>query len=215
MVQFSFRRSSAHNILPCVVSVGENPSLSSRSPSYWSNGGCTRDVIPTAAAAVPTDVYSRKVFVGGLPPDIDDGKPCKLATYKPFMLVVFAEEIKCYFEKFGPLTVDWPHKAQTKAYFPPKGEVFKMCQLWVANLELFIVYRLCIPVVPSWILSTQVNQVLFSTNGQVILICIKPNPPGQKGVYLGLVWIEIVMIHVIDSCCRYKFDHGFSLTAIT
>ena len=104
-----------------------------------------RDVIP---AAVPTDVYSRKVFVGGLPPDIDDGKPCKLTTYKCYA-VFFAEEIKCYFEKFGPLTVDWPHKAQTKAYFPPKGEVFKMCQLWVVTLELFVVYRLCIPVVPT------------------------------------------------------------------
>ena len=34
------------------------------------------------------------------------------------------DEIKNYFERFGPLTVDWPHKAQTKAYFPPKGEVF-------------------------------------------------------------------------------------------
>jgi len=42
-----------------------------------------RDVIPAAAAAVPTEVYSRKVFVGGLPPDIDDGKPCKLTALKP------------------------------------------------------------------------------------------------------------------------------------
>lgn len=36
---------------------------------------------------------------------------------------VFADEIKEHFVRFGPLTVDWPHKAQSKAYFPPKGDV--------------------------------------------------------------------------------------------
>ena len=50
------------------------------------------------------------------------------------MFSSIADEIKNYFERFGPLTVDWPHKAQTKAYFPPKGEVFK-CVNW-----LFVVY---------------------------------------------------------------------------
>ena len=52
------------------------------------------------------ETYSRKVFVGGLPHDIDD------------------EQIKRYFIRFGPLTVDWPRKDQTRAYFPPKGYVF-------------------------------------------------------------------------------------------
>uniref|UniRef100_A0A3B4EQG2 Cytoplasmic polyadenylation element-binding protein 4-like n=1 Tax=Pundamilia nyererei TaxID=303518 RepID=A0A3B4EQG2_9CICH len=45
--------------------------------------------------------YSRKVFVGGLPPDID-------------------EEITASFRRFGHLFVDWPHKAESKSYFPPK-----------------------------------------------------------------------------------------------
>ena len=52
--------------------VGENAQASGKTAattSYWSPSG--RDVIP---ATIPTDVYSRKVFVGGLPPDIDDGK---------------------------------------------------------------------------------------------------------------------------------------------
>lgn len=50
---------------------GENVQLPGKTvtTSYWSPS--SRDVIP---ATVPTDVYSRKVFVGGLPPDIDDGK---------------------------------------------------------------------------------------------------------------------------------------------
>lgn len=50
--------------------------------------------------------YSRKVFVGGLPPDIDE------------------EEIKASFRRFGTLLVDWPHKAESKSYFPPKGYAF-------------------------------------------------------------------------------------------
>ena len=35
---------------------------------------------------------------------------------------VCVDEIKEHFVRFGPLTVDWPHKAQSKAYFPPKGK---------------------------------------------------------------------------------------------
>ena len=49
------------------------------------------------------DRYSRKVFVGGLPPDIDE------------------DEITASFRKFGPLCVDWPHKNESKSYFPPKA----------------------------------------------------------------------------------------------
>ena len=52
--------------------VGENAQIQGKTTtatSYWSPS--SRDVIP---ATIPTDVYSRKVFVGGLPPDIDDGK---------------------------------------------------------------------------------------------------------------------------------------------
>ncbi|KAL8596905.1 Cytoplasmic polyadenylation element-binding protein 4 [Nucella lapillus] len=62
--------------------------------------------------------YSRKVFVGGLPPDIDE------------------EEITAAFRRFGPLVVDWPHKAESKSYFPPKGYCFLIFQdeLSVQNL---------------------------------------------------------------------------------
>lgn len=55
--------------------------------------------------------YSRKVFVGGLPPDIDE------------------EEITASFRRFGPLVVDWPHKAESKSYFPPKGYAFLLFQV--------------------------------------------------------------------------------------
>uniref|UniRef100_H3CEF6 Cytoplasmic polyadenylation element binding protein 4a n=1 Tax=Tetraodon nigroviridis TaxID=99883 RepID=H3CEF6_TETNG len=54
--------------------------------------------------------FSRKVFVGGLPPDIDE------------------DEITASFRRFGHLIVDWPHKAESKSYFPPKGYAFLLFQ---------------------------------------------------------------------------------------
>jgi cytoplasmic polyadenylation element-binding protein len=57
-----------------------------------------------------TERFSRKVFVGGLPPDIDE------------------DEITASFRRFGPLVVDWPHKAESKSYFPPKGYAFLLFQ---------------------------------------------------------------------------------------
>ncbi|CAL8310373.1 unnamed protein product [Lota lota] len=54
--------------------------------------------------------FSRKVFVGGLPPDIDE------------------DEITSSFRRFGHLAVDWPHKAESKSYFPPKGYAFLLFQ---------------------------------------------------------------------------------------
>ncbi|KAK6734010.1 hypothetical protein RB195_017653 [Necator americanus] len=52
------------------------------------------------------EIYSRKVFVGGLPIDIEE------------------DELVETFARFGPLVVDWPNKNETKSYFPPKGYVF-------------------------------------------------------------------------------------------
>ena len=37
-------------------------------------------------------------------------------------VVMLAEEITAAFRRFGPLVVDWPHKAESKSYFPPKGK---------------------------------------------------------------------------------------------
>ena len=34
------------------------------------------------------------------------------------------EEIIAHFQRFGPLIVDWPHKQESKSYFPPKGYAF-------------------------------------------------------------------------------------------
>ncbi|XP_013420563.1 cytoplasmic polyadenylation element-binding protein 2 isoform X1 [Lingula anatina] len=64
----------------------------------------------TEAGMERVERFSRKVFVGGLPPDIDE------------------EEITAAFRRFGPLVVDWPHKAESKSYFPPKGYCFLLFQ---------------------------------------------------------------------------------------
>lgn len=65
---------------------------------------------PHSQGSEVTERYSRKVFVGGLPPDIDE------------------DEITTSFRRFGPLVVDWPHKAESKSYFPPKGYAFLLFQ---------------------------------------------------------------------------------------
>ncbi|XP_023617211.1 cytoplasmic polyadenylation element-binding protein 4 isoform X5 [Myotis lucifugus] len=38
------------------------------------------------------------------------------------------DEITASFRRFGPLIVDWPHKAESKSYFPPKGYAFLLFQ---------------------------------------------------------------------------------------
>ncbi|KAH3802917.1 hypothetical protein DPMN_156614, partial [Dreissena polymorpha] len=58
--------------------------------------------VNTSPGCERVERFSRKVFVGGLPPDIDE------------------EEITLAFRRFGPVVVDWPHKAESKSYFPPK-----------------------------------------------------------------------------------------------
>ena len=77
-------------------------SSGSRTPSPFA----TTINTPSGSHPPAHEMYSRKVFVGGLPPDIDQ------------------DEIKEHFVRYGHLTVDWPHKAQSKAYFPPKGYAF-------------------------------------------------------------------------------------------
>lgn len=38
-----------------------------------------------------------------------------------FSLLFLAEEIRSFFQQFGSVTVDWPHKNQNKGCIPPKG----------------------------------------------------------------------------------------------
>ncbi|VIO89865.1 cytoplasmic polyadenylation element binding protein CPEB2, putative [Brugia malayi] len=51
-------------------------------------------------------IFSRKVFVGGLPPDVT------------------ANSLSLFFEQFGANTVDWPHRKCTGSDIPPNGYAF-------------------------------------------------------------------------------------------
>jgi len=82
-----------------LMSVGGGPSSTSSSGLFNSTHSMPIDMSKE-------ERFSRKVFVGGLPPDIDE------------------EEIIAHFQRFGPLVVDWPHKQESKSYFPPKGYAF-------------------------------------------------------------------------------------------
>lgn len=44
---------------------------------------------------------------------------------------IFPDEITSSFRRYGPLIVDWPHKAESKSYFPPKGYAFLLFQVSV------------------------------------------------------------------------------------
>ena len=47
------------------------------------------------------------------------------------MVIPCLDEITASFRRFGPLVVDWPHKAESKSYFPPKGYAFLLFQVWL------------------------------------------------------------------------------------
>lgn len=38
------------------------------------------------------------------------------------LISLVLDEITASFRRFGHLFVDWPHKAESKSYFPPKGK---------------------------------------------------------------------------------------------
>uniref|UniRef100_A0A8D2PBA2 Cytoplasmic polyadenylation element binding protein 4 n=1 Tax=Zosterops lateralis melanops TaxID=1220523 RepID=A0A8D2PBA2_ZOSLA len=48
--------------------------------------------------------------------------------FMPFAFSPVPDEITASFRRFGPLIVDWPHKAESKSYFPPKGYAFLLFQ---------------------------------------------------------------------------------------
>ncbi len=76
--------------------------------------------------------FSRKVFVGGLPPDIDEGEIWQAVGFFGSVAGSFyllSDEITASFRRFGALVVDWPHKAESKSYFPPKGYAFLLFQV--------------------------------------------------------------------------------------
>jgi cytoplasmic polyadenylation element-binding protein len=46
-----------------------------------------------------------------------------------------SDEITASFRRFGQLVVDWPHKAESKSYFPPKGYAFLLFQVLFTDIK--------------------------------------------------------------------------------
>jgi len=58
-------------------------------------------------------------------------------------ILLLPDEITVAFRRFGPLVVDWPHKAESKSYFPPKGMLLTLLIVgfmnFVSQLKILIV----------------------------------------------------------------------------
>lgn len=60
-----------------------------------------------------------------------------------------SDEITASFRRFGHLFVDWPHKAESKSYFPPKGMLRWLhllhLNIWLQKTEVWVfVTALCV-----------------------------------------------------------------------
>ena len=78
----------------------------------------TTQTLTKPDGAFEPNTYSKKVFVGGLPPDLD------------------GDDIRRHFGQFGGLVVDWPHRARSGAVFPPKGYAFLLFKQEIAVHKL-------------------------------------------------------------------------------
>lgn len=51
-----------------------------------------------------------------------------------------SDEITASFRRFGHLFVDWPHKAESKSYFPPKGILNSLNSQLVHTMLFFFLF---------------------------------------------------------------------------
>ena len=68
-----------------------------------------------------SETFSRKVFIGGLPQEVDEGMEKEISEVNSY--IVHVDDIKTFFVQFGSLSVDWPHKNHSRACIPPKGNL--------------------------------------------------------------------------------------------
>ena len=59
-----------------------------------------------------------------------------------FLVCCSLDEITASFRRFGPLIVDWPHKAESKSYFPPKGN--SQDSIYMYSLSFYSFHK-CLP----------------------------------------------------------------------
>lgn len=74
---------------------------------------------------------------------------------------IVADEITSSFRRYGPLIVDWPHKAESKSYFPPKGYAFLLFQVSHLIAAFNQHQHQVQSVVANMLLDTEVGKVLL------------------------------------------------------
>lgn len=80
----------------------------------------------------------------------------------------FLEEINASFRRFGSLAVDWPHKAESKSYFPPKGYAFLLFQVLLLYYQLLSYKFLNILLLKGGKFSAATYRNVHSRRGQTL-----------------------------------------------
>ena len=80
-------------------------------------------LVPCTYSMVRTEIVgsTASMCVEAIRPELCAHSPDYTSTVCKTFSLRSSDEIRDAFIQFGGLTVDWPHKAQSKAYFPPKG----------------------------------------------------------------------------------------------
>ena len=82
----------------------------------------------------------------------------------------FSDEITASFRRFGPLVVDWPHKAESKSYFPPKGYAFLLFQV-----SFQVIGRSY-----SYLVQLILNRTIFSAERGICAVADRRLHPGRR-----------------------------------
>lgn len=118
---------------------------------------------------------------------------------------LFSDEITASFRRFGHLFVDWPHKAESKSYFPPKGEpnqlniiflpagwlystvMMSICLLCAHSLFCMSnLSRICIPAVSRRELCSGSDWCLHSGGWQALPVCLQSHHQRQACEFILL-----------------------------
>ena len=82
-------------------------------------------LVPCTFSMVRTEIVGAtlgaSMCVEAIQPELCAHSPDYTSTVCKTFSLYSTDEIRDAFIQFGGLTVDWPHKAQSKAYIPPKG----------------------------------------------------------------------------------------------
>ncbi|MEN2499496.1 MAG: Cpeb2p [Marteilia pararefringens] len=93
-----------------------------RFDNYWQNEekpvNCLPQIQNSISEEIAERIYSRKIFVGGLPSQLSQ------------------EDILIVFSIFGPHRVDWPYKKSLLSSIPPKGYCFLIFEEEVSIMRL-------------------------------------------------------------------------------